>query len=317
MNRFFTFCRPSFALFAVAITTTSLLPATLWAQQPTPNKIGAGVVSAGFAMAAQESAQESASALEGGEFLSEAEEEESEIETDRDSFTPATSTVAWGRTVFESAYSFIDNPEAAETHSFPEVLVRHGLTERLELRLGWNYEIGGAGNPISGNTSGAEFHGEEELEESSRLLYGAKWKMTDQLGYRPDSAVILQGFTPTFGESNLTQMSATHVFGWQLPNEWVWDFSNRFGTSGEAEDHFNTWSTSSVVKIPIGERWKAHAEYFGIFSDGREIESVQHYFSPGVHYLIHEDLEIGIRVGWGMNDQSADFFSNVGFGWQF
>ena len=33
-------------------------------------------------------------------------------------------------------------------------------------------------------------------------------------------------------------------------------------------------------------------------------------FSPGVHYLITRDLEIGVRVGWGLNRQSPNFFSN-------
>ena len=40
-------------------------------------------------------------------------------------------------------------------------------------------------------------------------------------------------------------------------------------------------------------------------------------FSPGDHYLITENLEIGVRVGWGLNEQSARFFSNAGLGWRF
>jgi hypothetical protein len=36
-----------------------------------------------------------------------------------------------------------------------------------------------------------------------------------------------------------------------------------------------------------------------------------------VHYLVTPDLEVGVRVGWGLNDQSARFFSNAGFGWRF
>src|SRR5262245_60734814 len=72
-----------------------------------------------------------------------------EIETDRDSFTPATTTAGRGRLIVESAYSFLDNRAVKETHSFPELVCRYGLTDRLELRLGWNYEVGGAGNDIS------------------------------------------------------------------------------------------------------------------------------------------------------------------------
>jgi hypothetical protein len=252
----------------------------------------------------------------------ESEEEADEIETDRDSFTPATSTVGRGRTIFESAYSFIDNRSVAETHSFPEILARYGLTDRIELRIGWNYEIGGAGNPISGNLSELAAP-PAELEEEAKLLYGTKLFLTEQNGWTPQSAFIFQGATPTFGESNLTTLNATHVFGWKLENGWTWDTATRFGTSGTPEthasprDHFNVWSPSTVIKVPLSERAKAHAEYFGVFSAGREEETTQQFISPGVNFLINPNLEVGARVAWGLNDQSPEFFSNVGFGWRF
>ncbi len=72
-----------------------------------------------------------------------------------------------------------------------------------------------------------------------------------------------------------------------------------------------------MIKVPLGERWKAHVEYFGIFSEGREVETSQQFFSPGTHYLITPNLEVGCRVGWGLNDESPNFFSNVGFGWRY
>jgi hypothetical protein len=247
----------------------------------------------------------------------EAEEaEEEEIVTDRDSFTPATSTVKRGRVVFESAYSFIDNDGVPETHSFPESVIRFGTTDNLELRIGWNYEIGGSGNPVSGNASG---HREPDaaLEEESTLLYGAKYFLTRQCGWTPESSWLVHGFTPTGGESNDSRLATTHVFGWRLPNKSFIDFGNRFGTSSHEGDDFNVWSPSTVIKIPVGSRWKAHAEYFGIFSDGREEETVQHFFSPGAHFLATPDFEIGLRVGWGLNEQTPPFFSNFGIGWQY
>ncbi len=81
-----------------------------------------------------------------------------ELETDRDAFTPATSTAGQGTAIFESSYSFIDNRSVAETHSFPEVLLRYGVNDRIELRLGWNYEVGGTGD-IGGEKMGGEKKG--------------------------------------------------------------------------------------------------------------------------------------------------------------
>jgi hypothetical protein len=72
-----------------------------------------------------------------------------------------------------------------------------------------------------------------------------------------------------------------------------------------------------VLRVPIGERWQVHAEYFGLFSQGREGAGSRQFISPGGHFLITPNLEIGVRVGWGLTEQSANFFANAGFGWRF
>ncbi len=246
----------------------------------------------------------------------ESEDAEDEIETDRDSFTAATTTAGKGRFIFEAAHSFIDNRTVPETHSFPELLVRYGASDWLELRLGWNYEVGGAGSPVSGNVP-SDFGEEAELERADRLLFGMKAWLTEQDDWRPQSAVILQGFTPTGGAETDTHLVAAYVLGWTLPNRWVWDSSLRYSTSSLEEDRFDVWAPSTVLKVPLGERWKVHAEYFGVFSDNRADETVQQFFSTGAHYLINPNLEIGVRVGWGLNDEAPNFFSNAGLGYRY
>lgn len=237
-------------------------------------------------------------------------ENEGEIETDRDSFTPAITTVRRAKTILESAYTFSDNRHFKEGHSFPELLVRYGLTERLELRLGWNYEV-----------TGVEEHGEMAepgiLERQSRLSYGIKYRLTEAECWMPGSAVILQGSSPTSRPNTDTQFVATYVFGWDLPQHLKFDASFRYLSISEEEDHFNEWAPSVVLKIPIGEKINTHVEYFGLFSSGRAVEFTRHYVSPGVHYLVTENLEIGVRAGWGLNNQSDRFFINAGLGWQF
>jgi hypothetical protein len=241
-----------------------------------------------------------------------------EIETDRDSFTPATTTAGRCRLIVESAYSFLDNRDVKETHSFPELVLRYGLTERIEMRLGWNYEVGGVGNDITGIDVGeSDLPPEKKLERDSNISYGVKLKVTDNEDWVPGSALILQGFTPTSGKATDTLFVGTYVFGWELPHRMKLDAALRYGTGSEAEDRFSEWAPSAVLKLPLGEKWSVHAEYFGLFSTDKEKEFTRHFFSPGAHYLVTENLEVGVRVGWGLNDQSARFFSNVGFGWRF
>jgi len=247
---------------------------------------------------------------------SESSDEEDEIETDRDSFTASTKVAKVGRLIVESSYSYIDNRNVHDTHSLPELLLRYGITERAEFRFGYNYEVGGAGNPISGNVPD-DLEEEAFLESEARLFYGTKVRVSNQSAWIPESVFLLHGYTPTAGKVTATSLGVSYVFGWKFRNKAVWDSGIHYGTNIFEEDNFNTWAPSTVLKIPVGERWKVHAEYFGVMSDGRRRESVQHFFSPGIHYLISKDIEVGIRVGWGLNDQSPNFFNNIGIGWQF
>ena len=247
----------------------------------------------------------------------ELEQEEDEIVTDRDSFTPSAQTVSKGRTIFEASYSFIDNRAGYETHSFPEILWRYGLNEKWELRLGWNYEIGAENSIVSGNGTIAEFGSESEVEQASRLLFGVKRSLTRQEGSLPHSAIIIQGSTPTSGENHFTSLAIVPVTGWRFQNGWTWDSALRFSTSGGDGDTFNLWDPSTVLKFPLGERFQGHIEYFGIRTQGREVETSQHFVSPGLHYLVSRDFEVGWRSGWGLNDSSPNFFFNFGLGKRF
>lgn len=250
------------------------------------------------------------------QFFSESEEigKEDEIETDRDSFTPATTTAGTNRLILETAYSFLDNRHTFETHSFPEFVARYGINDWFEFRLGWNYEIGGEGNSTSGAGLGGDFELETpELVEDHEISYGAKVAITRQDGWIPASSFIAQGYTPTGGPETASRIVTTYVFGWQV-NGWQLDSAMRYGTESNEGDDGNLWAPSIVLKAPVGESWKVHAEYFGIFSSGLADDRSPQYFSPGAHYLVTPNLEIGFRVGWGLNDDAAKFFSNVGLG---
>jgi hypothetical protein len=239
------------------------------------------------------------------------------IETDRDSFTPSTRTVTVDRWIVESAYSFVDNRNSKETHSFPEVLLRYGLTERLELRFGANYEVGGEGASVSGNSGGSDFESAGELVHESQLLYGAKLRLSEQVGWSPESSFIAQAHTPTSGPDSATALSLGYVFGWEFPHEWKLDSAIRFGADKEGDDRFEAWATSVVLRKSIAERWNVHVEYFGRFTQNRANNVASHFFSPGLHYLVTPNFEIGTRVGWGLNDDTPKFFNNTGVGLRF
>jgi len=236
--------------------------------------------------------------------------ESDEMETDRDSFTFAPSTAGTRRTILEASYSFIDNRQGPEAHSVPELLVRRGLGDKVELRLGFNYEAGGPGT-----VSGTEIGGEDVIAEyESRVLYGTKVETSEQEGWIPRSALVVQGYTPTYGPTTQSTVVAGEAFGWRFANGWEWNSAMRYGTGFVEADGFNQWAPSTVVKVPVGERWNVHAEYFGIFSSGKEVPLNTQFVSLGGHVLVTENFEVGLRYGWGLNETTPNFFTNLGLG---
>lgn len=285
----------------------------------TPSMLSHDVGRRGFPVNPEQSL--SGSRLRGREEMERPEGEREEIETDRDSFTPSTALAPRRRLIVESAYSFIDNRGFKETHSFPELLLRYGLSERIELRLGWNLEAGGGGSSVSGTAGeGDPFESEDKVEREHNIFYGAKFRLTEQDRRLPRSILILQAYTPTGGtegSTTATQLFATYAAGWEFANRWRLDGAFRYGLDSERGDRFNDWAPSVVLKLPLGERWAAHAEYFGIFTTGKERNINHQFFSPGLHALVTPDLEVGFRLGWGLNDQTSRFFVNAGVGWQY
>jgi hypothetical protein len=82
-----------------------------------------------------------------------------------------------------------------------------------------------------------------------------------------------------------------------LPNRWRNDTAICYGLDSERGDRFSHWAPSAVLRVPLGEKPAAHAEYFGGMTSGREVNRTAHFIGPGVHYLVSRDLELGARLG--------------------
>lgn len=167
---------------------------------------------------------------------SEIDEIEDFLETDRNSFTLARRTAGRNRVVIESAYSFLNPPGDGVRHSFPEFLVRYGITERFEIRLGWNQELSTGQDHGPAEAIISNFFGSAADQQ---LLYGIKYELTSQQDWRPESAIVIQGHTPTGGRLNTTHPRIGGVFGWRLSNDWNIDYACWYGPDSDLGDHFN------------------------------------------------------------------------------
>jgi hypothetical protein len=253
------------------------------------------------------------------EVAPETEEEEREefIETDRNSFTFAPFTPGAGRLILESAYSYINVGSEGTKHSFPESILRYGVGDRLELRLGYNFETGPASE-----VGEAELAGNFGINAEQQIFYGFKYATTRQLpDFRlmPHSAFLAQAHTPVGSVEGQSQMRLGYVWGWILPNGWTFDQAIRFGTDREEHDGFTLWAPSAVLRIPFGrdKRWFTHVEYFSVNSSDKEDDFTKQFIDTGLHYFVTPNFEVGSIVAFGINDQTRGVLVNFGFGIRF
>jgi hypothetical protein len=252
-----------------------------------------------------------------GDAESEGEEREEFIETDRNSFTFAPFTPGRNRLIVESAYSYIKIGSEGAKHSFPESVFRYGVGDRLELRFGYNYELGRASEVAEGDIAG-----NFGINAEQQVLYGFKYAVMRQgSGFRltPHSAFLTQAHTPIGSVEGRTQMRLGYAWGWVLPNGWTLDQAFRFGTDREGADGYTLWAPSTVLRIPLGreKRWFTHVEYFGIMSQAKERDFSKQFIDTGLHYFATPNFEVGGVVAFGINDQTRGVFVNVGFGIRF
>jgi hypothetical protein len=234
---------------------------------------------------------------------------ENSIETDRNTFTRSPRVVEQSRWIVEGSYSFLEQDAAYDGHLFPDLLARYGITDWLELRAGWTYEIGKFHHLL---------HEEAEKVEEGIATYGAKVQLTAGDGWIPTSALIGTGYTPTSGGSNDTDFSLEYAAGWELPGCWDVVAGLRWFTLTEEDDRFTEWAPSVVLKTHLlSERVGVHVEYFTLLSVNRDENYQQHYIGPGAHYLLTPNWEIGARVFWGLSEDSVRFLCNVGMGFRF
>ncbi len=238
-----------------------------------------------------------------------------DLGTDRDAFTPNTHTVAPGTLLHEASYVYIDNLGARPTNNYPEWLLRIGATEWLEWRLGVNYGVGSQGNVVTSVEVGEGTLDGSTLYETS-ILYGLKANVSVQEGWRPESCFILEATTPAYGDVFGTSPVATYVAGWELAGGWRLDGAIRYAYAEGLVDWFSRWTPSVVLRRPVTERFEVHAEWFGSYTAGLTDNTSRPFFSPGFHYILGRNMEVGLRVGWGLTNEAAPFFSDAGLAWR-
>ncbi|WP_345166521.1 transporter [Algibacter aquimarinus] len=216
--------------------------------------------------------------------------------TDRPDATEASSTVGKGVLQFETGglyESFEANSVKSENYTFNTMLIRYGLLDNLELRLGWDFVEGITkvnGNKLDNVISGL-----------SPLLLGMKIDISEENGAMPEIALIGHVF-PIFSASADYRPEFTGV-DFRLSLSHTLSEKSSLGYNIGAQWGDDSAEASAIYTLAYGysisEKIGAYAELYGDFP---EDNSANHYWDAGFTYLANNDLQFDIYFGTSITE---------------
>ncbi len=242
--------------------------------------------------------------------------------TDRPDITESTDAVPSGHVQLELGYTFTDDREGDDrvrNHTAPELLVRIGVFEDFEIRIGWE-GYSWSDNQFEGETRGGRSVTREDWSQGGHdLSLGIKYKLFEQDGWVPHFGVIAAMTVPS-GSGGVSSGDVDP----ELVLLWAYDVNDNFAIAGNVGfvvptddgDRFFQTTASLSGAFSLTDKLGAYVEYFGLYPNTEDSDCA-HYVNGGLTYLINNNFQIDWRIGAGLNEEADDFFTGVGFSWRF
>lgn len=242
--------------------------------------------------------------------------------TDRPDFTESTEAVPAGHLQLEAGYTFTYDREGEDRvreHTAPELLLRIGVVENFELRVGWN-GYSWTDSQFEGETRGGRRVTREEWTQGAHdLALGFKYKFVEQEGLIPHFGVI-GAITAPSGSPGPSSGDVDP----ELVLLWAYDITDSFSVAGNVGlavptaggDRFFQTSASLSAACALSERLGDYVEYFGFYPNVEHSDAA-HSVNAGFTYLVTNDFQIDWRIGMGLNAEADDFYMGVGFAWRY
>lgn len=232
-----------------------------------------------------------------------------ELVTDRPDQTESAEVVAPGWVQVEAGWLHTRDESdglRSETDEVPGTLVRIGLAERLELRLGWagwiEEEVEGRGG-----RSVAEGGGDLEL--------GGKLVLWEERGRRPRGALLAAVNLPT-GAAALTSDRYDPSLRLSLAHSLPRDLSLGYNLEVSRGEEGSVVAYTAALGIGLTERLGAFVELFGDLPADAP-GGPAHSADGGWTFLLTEDLQLDLAGGVGLSREAPDWFVGLGISARF
>jgi len=218
-----------------------------------------------------------------------------------------------GRTQIEGGYSFAydrTNHSNATQHVVPDLLVRYGLTDRLEVRLGWP---GLVSTHYDGPLAA------QSRDETLAPTVGFMFDLWPQQGWLPQTAVLAS--VPISFQGNPFTMESFQPLSQVL---YCWDLSDRLALGGSTGlalfrfegDNFTQLQQTVSLDWTMTDRMASFLEWEMLVDFGSDDDGSQHLLGGGFSFLLTDRLQLTWRAGIGANDRAPDFVTGISFAYR-
>ncbi len=218
--------------------------------------------------------------------------------TDRPDATESPYTVGTGNFQIEAGALFTDNGNEAfttETIVFNTGLIRYGINEIIELRLGWDY------------LKERNLNNGTELSNASGftpLLLGAKFELVNENGWIPQIGLLTHLRLP-FSAAEEFKPENT---GMEMIFSFDHTLSDKDGIAYNlgariADDRSLEYLYTLAYGYSFTDKWGAYAELYGAFP---EDTTAYHLWDAGITYLVNNNLQLDVTVGTSFQSSATD-----------
>lgn len=233
-----------------------------------------------------------------GYFLLAQEEENTvpELITDRPDATEASSTVPKGSLQIETGAFFTtyeNNGVTEEVLGYNTTLLRWGVLDNFEFRLGWNFE--------ETRTKINDMRLSDVQSGFSPLLAGMKVSISEEKGLLPEIALIGHVFFPFTASSDYRPETTAIDFRFSLSHTLSerssigYNLGAQWGDDSPEAAYIYTLAYGYSLTDKLG----AYAEVYGDFP---EDNSANHFWDAGLTYLASPNLQFDATVGRSFTD---------------
>ncbi|WP_299437706.1 transporter [uncultured Aquimarina sp.] len=216
--------------------------------------------------------------------------------TDRPDQTESPTVVPKGYLQIETGAFYEDAGEDAfkqKTTTFNTTLLRYGLLDNLELRIGWDFA------ETKTEINGTEL---DDVESGlSPLLLGAKIAITEEKGWLPEIGLLGHLYLPfTAGKDfrpENTGVDFRFSFAHTLSEKS--SFSYNLGAAWGDDSPEAAYVYTIVYGYSITDSLGIYAELYGDFP---EDSSANHLWDAGFTYLLSDSIQLDATVGSGITE---------------